>query len=366
MTASSTGGFDAQDYVREVLRGYEPYDPAFTPCRVNLSSNENTHEPPAALRSAMAEAAASTPLNRYPDPMANRLRDLLAERHGVSRDAICVGNGGDELLFNLLFCFGGPGHKAVTCPPDFSEYRNFAAMCGTPCEAVWRDPESFSIDADALVEAASDATMVILTTPNNPTGDLLDPVVVRRLLDETDALVLIDEAYIEFAGEDRSFVGWIAGNPRLMVLRTLSKAFGLAGLRVGYLVSDPGVVDVLASVRQVYSEDVVAQAVAEVVIEHRGDLDPIVADIASERDRVSAELGSLPGVRTWPSSSNFVLARVAGAHGVWLRLRDEFSVLVRDFSSVPGIEDCLRIAVGTREENDALIDAMRAITQEEA
>ena len=357
---------DVSDRLRAALRSFEPYDPAFSPCRVNLSANENTHELPAEVRSAIDAALLATPLNRYPDPMANALRDALAARHGVARESVCVGNGGDELLFNLLFAFGGPGRALVTCPPDFAEYANFAAMCETPVVSVWRDAEDFSIDEGALVAAARDAALVILTSPNNPTGNLVDRALVEHLLAETDALVLVDEAYVEFAPEGSSVVDLVATNPRLMVLRTLSKAFGLAGLRVGYLVADPAVVDALGAVRQIYSVDVEAQAVALAAVRRRDALAPVVADIVSERERLFAGLTELPGVHVWPSAANFVLARVPGAAEVRRRLRDEHSVLVRDFSATLGLEDCLRLSVGTREENDVLLDALSVILREEA
>lgn len=359
----------SQDIVRRArtaLQGFDPYDPAFTPCRINLSANENTHELPASVAQALHEAMVATPLNRYPDPMANELRDLLAARHGVSRENIMVGNGGDELLFNLLFTFGGPGHSLVTCPPDFSEYANFAKMCETEVVCAWRDPQTFEIDADALVTAAKDAAIVILTSPNNPTGNLVDPAVVRRLLDETGALVLLDEAYIEFSGEDASLAAEVPANPRLIVLRTLSKAFGLAGLRVGYLVASHDVVAMLAAIRQIYSEDVVAQAVACAAVAHRDDLAPVVADIVAERAHLEQGLSAIEGVEVWPSRANFVLARMDGASRVRARLRDEYSILVRDFSYAPGLKDCLRLTVGTKEENDELLAALSTLVKEEA
>ena len=357
---------DVIDRLRPALRSFEPYDPAFSPCRVNLSANENTHELPEEVRAAIDAALLDTPLNRYPDPMANALRDALAERHGVLREMVCVGNGGDEALFNLLFAFGGPGRTVVTCPPDFAEYANFATMCECELCPVWRDPEDFSIDVDELVEAARDAALVILTSPNNPTGDLLDRALVERLLDETDALVLVDEAYVEFAPEGASVIDLVAKRPRLMVLRTLSKAFGLAGLRVGYLVAHPSVVDALGAIRQIYSVDVVAQAVALAAVRERAAMAGVVADIVSERERLLAGLAEIPGVRAWPSAANFVLVRVPGAAEVRRRLRDEHSILVRDFSAAPGLGDCLRLSVGTREENDALLDALSVILREEA
>lgn len=357
---------DVTTRLRPALRAFEPYDPRFSPVRVNLSANENTHPLPAELVEAVLDAVRATPLNRYPDPMANALRDALAERHGTDRAHVIVGNGGDELLFNLLFAFGGPGRTVVTCPPDFAEYANFAAMCETPVVAVPRDAEDFSVDAGALLAAAADAALVILTSPNNPTGGLVDRALVGRLLAETGALVLVDEAYVEFAAEDESLAPLVPGNPRLIVLRTLSKAFALAGLRVGYLIADPQVVDALGAVRQIYSVDVLAQAVALAFVERRALLAPVVADIVAERERLAAGLSALPGVRVWPSAANFVLARVPNAHRTWERLRDEHSILVRDFSSTPGLDDCLRLTVGTREENDALLDALSVLTREES
>ena len=201
----------------------------------------------------------------------------------------------------------------------------------------------------------------MLTSPNNPTGNLVDPALVRRLLDETNSLVLLDEAYIEFASQGASLVSWVAENPHLMILRTLSKAFALAGLRCGYLIADPAVIDVLAGIRQIYSEDVIAQSVAKAAVEAREALQPVVADIVRERKRLSTALSVLPGATMWPSEANFFLVRVPNAATVRARLRDEYSILVRDFSYAPGLSDCLRITVGTREENDALLAALTSI-----
>lgn len=357
---------DVASRVRPALAGFAPYDPAFAPCRVNLSANENTWPVPEGVSSAVRAALASTPLNRYPDPLSNDLRDELASWHGVSRANVMVGNGGDEILFNLLFAFGGPGRALVTCPPCFEEYGNFARMCETPCVEVRRDASDFSVDADALVAAARGAALVILTSPNNPTGDLMAPALVRRLLDETDALVLVDEAYVEFAPEGSSLVPWVGDSPRLMVLRTLSKAFALAGLRCGYLVADAAIVDELSAVRQIYSVDVLAQAAARAAVSARAGLRPVIDGIVAERARLAAGLSAIPGATLWPSSANFLLVRVPGAARIRARLRDEHSILVRDFSYAPGLDDCLRITVGTPEENDLLVDALAMLAREES
>ena len=360
---SSSTPFDAKARARVALQTFEPYDPAFTPSRINLSANENTYPLPEDYRRAIIDAMTSTPLNRYPDPMANELRDAIAARHGVERGAIIVGNGGDELLFNLLFTFCGTGKRLVSCPPDFSEYALFAQMNEVPYEGVWRRQDDYSLDVEALLEAAHDAALVILTSPNNPTGGIVDHAVIRRLLDETDALVLVDEAYVEFAPEGTSVVPWVADNPRLMVLRTLSKAFGLAGLRCGYLVAAPEVVDVLGAIRQIYSVDVLAQAVAEAAVRNRELLAPTIAQIVSERERLALSLSRIEGVTVWPSAANFVLVRMPDAACVRARLRDEHSILVRDFSAAPGLDGCLRITVGTPEENDCVVSALTTLLE---
>ena len=356
---------DLTGRVRPSLVGFEPYDPAFTLCDVNLSANENTHELPAAVRAAIERALLSTPLNRYPDPLANELRDALAERHGLERSNVIVGNGGDEILFNLLFAFGGPGRTVLTCPPDFAEYANFGAMCEADLRFVPRSEVDFSIDEDALLAAAQDAALVILTSPNNPTGGLVPRSLVERLLTETDALVLVDEAYVEFAPEGASMVDMLAGHPRLMILRTLSKAFALAGVRCGYLLADAAVVNELSAIRQIYSLDVLAQATALAAIREREHLRPVIEDIVAERRRLSLLLGNIAGLEQWPSEANFILVRVPHASTVRQRLRDERSILVRDLSAAPGLADCLRISVGTRRENDLLVDALTALVGKE-
>lgn len=347
--------------IRPAFAEFEPYDPAFTPCRVNLSANENTHAMPEAYVAALHEAMVATPLNRYPDPMSNELRDALAKRHGVARESIIVGNGGDEVLFNLLFAFGGPGRKMVSCPPDFSEYALFAQMTETDYVAVWRRADDWSIDENALLDEAHDAALVVLTSPNNPTGNVVSHSLVRRLLDETDALVLVDEAYVEFAPDGTSVVDWVFGHPRLVVLRTLSKAFGLAGLRCGYLVAHPALVDALGAIRQIYSVDVLAQATARAAVDNRTLLEPVIADIVVQRDQLAMGLSGIEGVTVWPSAGNFLLVRMKHASTIRARLRDEYSILVRDFSYAPGLADCLRITVGTAAENDEVIKAVQAL-----
>ena len=352
--------------VQPHLRTLEPYDPNFTPTRVNLSANENTYDVPASARALIDEALAATPTNRYPDPMSNDLRDELAAWHGVSRENVIVGNGGDELLYIFLLAFGGPGRTLVNVPPTFSEYAFFASLTQTGVRDVWRDPETLLPRADELVAAAGEASLVILTSPNNPTGDVAALELVARGCDACPGLVMVDEAYGEFAGPATSAEALLSEHDNLLVLHTLSKAFALAGARCGYVIAAPDVIAALAAVRQIYSVNVLTQAAALAAVRARAEFDPTVEKIVSERSRLHELLARVEGVRVWPSEGNFVLARMAGASRVRERLCDERSILVRDFSYAPGLADCLRITVGTPEENDAVIEALSEIVPEEA
>lgn len=359
--------------VQPYLASIEPYDPNFTPTRINLSANENTYPVPAGVREAVDAALAATPLNRYPDPMSNDLRYELARWHGVPREMVCVGNGGDELLYNFLLAFGGKGRTLLNCPPCFSEYAFFASLCQTEVRDVWRDPATFELDQDAVLAAASACQLAIVTSPNNPTGDIAPLDFVEKLADVCSGMVMIDEAYVEFAddsfGAKTTAQGLIESHPNLVILHTLSKAFGTAGTRCGYVIANPEVIDVFAAIRQIYSVNVLTQAAALAVVTARDAYVPTVAKIASERERVMAALKALAAeglpVKAWPSSANFLLVRVANASRVRERLRDEYSILVRDFSYAPGLSDCLRITVGTPEENDAVLEALAALVKEE-
>ena len=355
--------------VQPHLAEIEPYDPAFTPCDINLSANENTYPLPEGVREAVDEALAATPLNRYPDPMSNDLRDELAAWHGVVRENVCVGNGGDELLYNFLLAFGGAGRTLLTCPPDFSEYAFFASLTQTAVERVWRDEATYGLRCEELLAAAVQADLVILTSPNNPTGDVLSIDLAREVCAACPGLVMVDEAYGEFADEGTSVECLLGECDNLVVLHTLSKAFGEAGIRCGYVLAAPDVIEAFAAIRQIYSVNVLTQAAALTAVRKREAFAPVIETIRSERERLLSGLRALteplaPQGAVWAGKGNFLLVRLPQASVVRQRLRDEFSILVRDFSYAPGLEDCLRITVGMPEENDAVLDALKTILAE--
>lgn len=357
--------------VRAIMRRsaaeLEPYDPGFSPVEVNLSANENTYGMPEAVRRAINDALSQTTLNRYPVPLADKLRQKLADWHGVDPSQVCVGNGGDELLFNLFLAFGGPGRTLLNSTPTFSVYSIYAGLVDTPIVNVERDPETFAPNQDELLRLAPQSNIVVLTSPNNPTGDIVDKDFVDRLCRACPGIVLLDEAYGEFAPTGSTCEPLLESHPNLVVLHTLSKAFAFAGGRLGYVLADPSVVGALAAVRQPYTVDVLVQAAAEVIVDHRHDFLPTIGQIKSERERLLEGLGRLSdlGVKAWPSCSNFVCVRVPDAPRVWTSLRDDHSILVRNFSATPGLHNCLRITVGTPAENDRVLAALRTILQED-
>jgi len=346
------------------LHGLEPYDPAFTPCDTILSANENNFGVPASVRDEMLAALAGVEEMRYPDALSGELRAELAAWHGVEPANVLVCNGGDEAIFNFFLAFGG-GAKLLNCPPTFEVYELYGSMVGVSAHNVWRDPETLRPRWDELLAAAPSCDLAVITSPNNPTGDAVERAQVELLLEAVPGPVLVDEAYAEFTGAGQLAAGQpgtalplLQAHPNLVVLHTLSKAFGLAGARIGYVIADPGVISALAAVRQPYSVNSFSQAAALVAVRRREEFEPNLRTLLAERSRVQCALAELPGVTLWPSDANFFLMRVPGAAQLRARLRDEHSILVRDFSAKPGLQDCLRVTVGRPEDNDALLGAL--------
>lgn len=344
------------------LEGMVPYDPKYLPADVLLSANENPSGVEEDLLRDITRAIRRVPLNRYPDPLANELRDLIAEANGLDRDQVLVGNGGDELLFNLALAWGGPGRTFLNIPPTFSVYATNARLTNTTIVEVPRR-EDFSLDEEAILDRLSqgDIDYLVITSPNNPTGQLVDDSFIKRVLEATDALVMVDEAYFEFSR--RTVRPFLETHENLLILRTFSKAFSLAGVRLGYLLGSQKVIREFIKVRQPYSVDAVSQAIGQVVYAQRAKFVPSIQAIIDERSRMLNALRHTPGIKVFPSDANYILIRTENASDVWQRLYDR-GVLVRDFSRSPYLENCLRITVGTPQENDALLSALPQVLSE--
>lgn len=342
---------------RAALENLRAYDPREVEAEIILSANENSNNMPPELEERIADHLARFKFNRYPDATATRLRALIAEANGLDSDNVIIGNGGDELLMNLFLAWGGPGRTLLTFPPTFAMYENDAIVTGTTIVEIPRK-EDFSLPQEETLArvARGDIDMVIIANPNNPTGNLEDEGFLIELLKATDALVLIDEAYFEFS---RSTMRPLLERfTNLVILRTFSKAFSLAALRVGYLLAQPSVIHELLKVRQPYSVSAFSQWAAQVVYRNRMLFEQGIENIVSERNRLTYELSKIPGVTVFPSSANYLLFKVSHASGVWRDLVHSYGIRIRDVSRGEGLEDCLRVTVGSREQNDAFIAAL--------
>ena len=343
------------------LAGLIPYDPKYLPAKYVMSANENPNDVLPEVRRKIADAVAQVPFNRYPDPLANKLRDAIAEANGLTREWVLVGNGGDQLLFDTALAWGGPGRTFLNLPPTFSVYAANARLTNTNVIDIPRDPEhDWAVDERAVFDLVSspDASVdfTIIGSPNNPTGELASEPFVASLLAATDALVMVDEAYFEFSR--CTMRPYLEANKNLVLLRTFSKAFSLAGVRVGYILAHPEVIREYIKVRQPYSVDAVSQAIALTVFENRAQFEPAVNAVIAERSRVEEGLRKIPGVRVYPSASNWILFKVPEANKAWEYLY-EHGVLVRDFITSTGIEGTLRVTIGTEEENGAFLSTLR-------
>jgi histidinol-phosphate aminotransferase len=347
--------------VRADLRGLTPYGAPQIDVPVRLNTNENPYPPPPELVADVAASvtAAASDLNRYPDREAAELCAALAAYlgHGVSTAQTWAANGSNEILQQILMAFGGFGRRALGFVPSYSMHRLIALATGTEWINGQRR-EDFGVDADraAAVVSAERPDLVFLCSPNNPTGSALAPGVIASVLDAAPAMAVVDEAYAEFSSAP-SALPLLADHPRLIVTRTMSKAFAFAGGRLGYLAADPAVVDALRLVRLPYHLSALTQAAALAALRHADATLAQVAALRADRDRMQEVLRQR-GFEVVESDANFLLfGRFDDEHATWQGLLDR-GVLVRDV----GLPGWLRVSVGTTAECDAFLDAVKEVT----
>lgn len=350
---------------RDDLVGVVPYGAPQLEVPVRLNTNETAEPPPAGYLAEVGRRIQNLELNRYPDRPHTDLRRALGVPFGLGPDQVWAANGSNEVLLQLLQAYGGPDRHLLTFRPPYSMYPELARTTLTPCTQVDLDERfSLSVEVAADAVAAHDPNVVFVASPNNPVGTVVGHDAIRALHDGSRALIVVDEAYVEFAPEGSSAVPLLHELPRLVVSRTFSKAYRLAGLRLGYLLAQPFVVADVQTVRLPYHLDAVKQVAALVALEQTDAFLDHRERTASERDRVHAVLEARADVEVWPSAANFLLLRTA-LPDLFDRLLDR-GVLVRDFSRQPRLSGCLRVTVGTPAENDALLAAMTAILDDVA
>lgn len=353
--------------VRPDLRRRSAYGAPQLDVPVQLNTNENSYPVPSVVVEAMTEALtkAAPNLNRYPDREFTELRDALADYVAgatgvdVCADQVWAGNGSNESLLHVVQAFGGAGRTALGFTPSYAMYPNYCLTTGT----TWVDGrrgDRFDLTVDGAVEQVAQVKpdLIFLCSPNNPTGTALDLDVVRAVYDAAPrAVIVVDEAYGEFARTGTpSALTLLEGRPRLVVSRTMSKAFALAGGRLGYLVADPALVDALRLVRMPYHLSTPSQVVARAALAHADVLQQEVEVLRQQRDRIVSELVAM-GLDPAPSDANFVFfGGLEDAAATWAALLER-GVLVRDV----GIPGHLRVTAGTPAETTAFLDALRAV-----
>jgi histidinol-phosphate aminotransferase len=326
---------------------------------IKLDGNENPYGPsPRALEAIAAERA----YHIYPDPDQTKVREALAEFLGVEPERIVCGLGSDDIIDLILRAVIAPGDGVINCPPTFGMYPFSTQIAGGRVIDAPR-LESFALDAEAIERAAGDAKLIFLASPNNPTGNRASREEIERLLD-LGVLIVIDEAYIEFAGIEHSMVTLVRERPNLVVLRTFSKWAGLAGLRAGYGVMAPELASLLMTIKQPYNLNVAAGVAMLASLEDRAMLMERVCKMCGTRGGLSALLSDINWIEPYPSEANFILCRLDGVDAVEVQARlAKHGIFVRYFDT-PMLRNCLRISVGLEEHSEIVARALREIGAE--
>lgn len=348
--------------VRDDLSALEGYHSPQVQVDVRLNTNESPFAPPAAWRDAFAAELSRVEWHRYPDRAATALREGIAALHGVRPDQVFAANGSNEVLQTLLLTFAGPGRTVATFEPTYQLHGHIAHLTGATV-AEGERASDFSLDLAEVQRVITESSPIItfLCSPNNPTGLVEPEANIRAVLAQVPGLLVVDEAYGQFA--DWSAVGLVDDETPLVVTRTFSKTWSMAGSRLGYLIGPAWLVAELDKVVLPYHLDAAKQIAGRLALTFVDEMEGRVQFIVSERERLTAAMAALP-LEVFPSGANFILFRPAGRSGraVWQALVDD-SVLIRDCSGWPRLGDCLRVTIGTAEENDLFLAALqRALT----
>jgi histidinol-phosphate aminotransferase len=347
--------------IKDSVRTLRPYTLSPDRASVKLNQNENPWDAPIEIKQETLRRISERAWSRYPDFIPQRLHERLAEFSGWTAQGIIAGNGSNELIQAVLMVTIGPGKRVLISEPTFALYRQITTVLGGEVVRVSLTSE-LTYDSDALLGAvqSTQPDVTIVCSPNNPTGCVMETSDLAALLEASNGLVVVDEAYFEFSGQ--TAVTLLPRYSNLIVLRTFSKAMAMAALRVGYLLACPDLVREIAKAVLPYNLNVVSQTAASVAIEmFESKLVPLIRTICAERDRLYEELRRIPGLTPVPSRANFIVTRSQlEARGVFNELLKR-DILIRDVSKYPLLQDYFRVSVGTPEENDLLLDALREV-----
>jgi len=346
------------DLVRPDLADLKPYVVKDVPHRMKMDANENPFDMPDQIRELIASEISIHPFNRYPDPVALALRESFAADLNVDAGQIAIGNGSDELINYIIAAFGGQDAGVIFPEPTFSMYGILAKLWGAEALGVPLTG-GFDIRTDEILSAAKsrDRNIIFICYPNNPTGTSFSHEAILDIIENSGALVVVDEAYYEFCG--KTFLPLLGKYENLILLRTFSKAFGLAGLRTGYMIAGSNVINEIMKVKMVYNINSLSQKIALILLEHRKEIALYLEKILQERKRLTQQLDEIDGIEPFPSDANFILFRVeSDAEAVFSKLLEN-GILIRNLNEPGLLQNCLRVTVGKSEENDAFLDVLR-------
>jgi histidinol-phosphate aminotransferase len=354
MKTKSSKSKDIIRLVKPAIRGLAAYHIDETPVRVKLDAMENPFLLPVKIRREVANAAQKALINRYPDPSAKKLKEAIARYWKMDPDRMLLGNGSDELIQAIILAFGGP---VITPTPSFAMYELSARALSQKVVTVPLTAE-FDLDADAVIKAAkrTKAKVIFLACPNNPTGNRFSDRAVRKVLEGTNAAVVIDEAYFSFSG--RTFLPFLKKHPNMIILRTLSK-IGLAGLRVGVLTASKEITTELNKIRLPYNINTLSQAAGLVALKHGKTLDTQISLLISERRRLYNALLRMPGATPFPTETNFILLWIEKDATKVFRLLKKRGILVKNLDKPGPLKGCLRVTIGTPAENKEFLKNLR-------
>ena len=335
-----------QGLVRPEIRTLEPYSVPNVSCELKLDAMENPYDLPSDIKKKVLQRLKSISFNRYPDGQCLALRRAIAGYLKVSVEEVLLGNGSDELILAILLTFGGWGKRIVYPVPTFSVYGILTQVTGGIKREVFLE-EDFQLNSRKILKEYPD--VVFLAYPNNPTGNCFSREEILEIADKSRGIVVIDEAYFEFS--NRSFINQLSEFDNIIILRTFSKAFGLAGLRVGYLVANPQIIKEIARVKLPYNVNSLSQAVAEVMLKNTRRVNKVVDLIKQERALLMEELKNL--VTPYPSETNFILFQCDRAQDLYNYLLKK-KILIKAFGE-SYLRDYLRVTVGTPQENRKLV-----------
>ena len=356
MSTKSPKTKDISTLIRPQVRKLAAYHVDETPVRIKLDAMENPFPLPDAVRREIAAIVSKTRINLYPDPSAKMLKKAIASMWKMKPEQMILGNGSDELIQAIILAFGGP---VLVPTPTFAMYEITSRALAQNVVTVPLD-DDFDLDADLVLRKAKarKARTIFLACPNNPTGNRFSDKEIRKVLDQANAAVVIDEAYFSFSG--KTWLPLLKKYPNMIILRTLSK-IGFAGLRVGVLIASQNVIDELNKIRLPYNINSLSQAATVAALGHRDVIERQISLLISERQRLYNALSSLPGVTAYPSETNFIMIRTAAdASRIHQKLK-QAGILIKNLNKPGTLKNCLRVTIGTPEENKEFLVRLKKI-----